>query len=194
MLAGSSSRFGKNKLLIQFGEKKLCEYILDLVYHFNFYDVLVVYNNDKIKSLAKERKFRCIYNAYAENGMGTSIKIGTENTDSSSDGYLFLSGDRPFLNSKHLYEIVEKHLENKDKIIVPFFNDRSSSPCLFPSIFKQDILLLGDNDVGKKVVKNNLGECVGVDFDDDIAALDIDTESDYQNALRYIIPNTTKSE
>lgn len=187
LLSGFSRRLGSDKLLLPFGENFLVEYTLDLVFKIHFHQVLVVYRNQKIKELAEDRGFSCVFNNDAHEGINASIRYGIRALDRQSEGCLFLSGDRPFLKKSHIEGLIQAFTHHKDKIIVPCFQGKHSSPCLFPRKFYKELESLKPGEQGKSIVFKNKESCVFVNFDDAFADFDIDTSEDvlkFQNFLK----------
>ena len=69
-------------------------------------------------------------------------------------------------------------LENKDKIVIPRSNNRTGNPVIFPYNKKEELLLLKNDEKGKKII-NNSSEIIYLEVDEELL-FDIDTKKDYE--------------
>ncbi|MGL4425189.1 MAG: NTP transferase domain-containing protein, partial [Cetobacterium sp.] len=101
--------------------------------------------------------------------------LGT--SEATSDGYLFIPGDMPFLKKDTLIKIIYKFQYN-NKIIVPFINEQKTAPVLFPSNYSDKLLQLKGDNGGKEILK--IETFIKCNFKNSNEFFDIDTKNDLE--------------
>ncbi|HSQ90338.1 molybdenum cofactor cytidylyltransferase [Romboutsia sp.] len=177
MASGLSSRMGENKLLLNYNNKPIIEYVFKAVKKSNFNEVIVVSQYNEIEKLSKEYKFKYIHNENANTGQSESIKLGTLNSK-KSDGYMFFVGDQPFIDIKHIETMIKTFNENKEYIIIPRYKNKSGNPVIFPYNKINELLNLKNDEKGKKVITKT-SKIKYVDVSENML-FDIDTKEDYK--------------
>ncbi|MGL5232489.1 MAG: selenium cofactor biosynthesis protein YqeC [Fusobacteriaceae bacterium] len=191
LLSGFSRRMGKDKLLILYEGKYLMEHLLKKLTNIHFYQKVLVTTPDKIKVLEDKKysDFIKIKNEEPQNGQSYSIKLGVESLNNSKlsnqdkKKYMFFTGDQPFLKEETILNLIKESLkvENFEKVVIPYIENNSFSPVIFPDKYKESLLIIKGDKGGKSVIK----------LEEDIAKLnctdlyefiDIDTQED----LKYL--------
>ncbi|MGL5379845.1 molybdenum cofactor cytidylyltransferase [Clostridium sp.] len=183
MASGLSKRMGTNKLLLEYKGKIIIDYTLKTLKDINFMEVIVVSQYDEVLDLAREYKFKAVKNNNAILGQSESIKLGIQNSK-TCDGYMFFVGDQPFINKKDIESIIDTFKKHKDYIVIPRFNLKNGNPVIFPYNKKEDLMLLRNDEKGKKIIKSST-KIKYVDVEEDML-FDIDTKEDYDKMMRYV--------
>jgi len=76
MASGLSSRMGENKLLLNYNNKPILEYVFKAVKKLNFNEVIVVSQYNEIKNLSKEYDFKYVNNE--KNNSNVDVKLKEE--------------------------------------------------------------------------------------------------------------------
>lgn len=183
MASGFSKRMGMNKLNLPLNGKKLYEYTLDLVSEIDFYEKIVVSNNDEILNYAKDKNIKRANNEQAEVGKSESIKIAL-NSLSKADGYMFFVCDQPYVSKKTVLELISEFEKNSDKIIYPVYGIKRGAPMIFPYSLKEDLLELEKDQGGVKLItdENSRSILIGRRREH----IDIDTIEDYEKEIKFI--------
>lgn len=177
MASGFSKRMGENKLLLDYKGISIIEHVFKEVSKSNFKEVTLVSQYKEVLKIGKEYNFKCIKNNNADIGQSESIKLGIKNS-SNCDGYMFFVGDQPKIRSEMINMLINKFEENKDKIVIPKSNNRTGNPVIFPYNKKEELLLLKNDEKGKKII-NNSSEIIYLEVDEELL-FDIDTKKDYE--------------
>lgn len=180
LASGYSRRMGENKLLLKYNNKYLIEYVLDAVISCSFHEILLIGRDENILTLAKSRGIKTVFNSKAHLGQSESIKLGIENSD-MVDGYMFFTGDQPFIDKYTIERLLEAFYKYKDRVIVPKVKERRGSPVIFPISFRDELLNLQGDQGGKVIINNNLDKVKFIGLENEKAFLDIDTKEDYKN-------------
>ncbi len=165
MASGFSKRFGKeDKLLSKINNRYIIEIVCENALRSNLEEIILVYRNDKINEIISNKKISKIKNNNAEKGMSESLKLGIRNSSKNLTGYLFLMGDQPLVNKDIINTLVNTFNKNNQKIILPVFNSKKSSPTIFPVKYKNELLEIKGDVGGRLLIKKYFKEIIEVDF------------------------------
>lgn len=183
MASGYSKRMGQNKLLLPFGHTTLLGRMLDILHASGVIRemILVARENDVIQA-GKARVDRVIKNETAEQGISQSIRLGTKKA--KEDFYLFMPGDQPLLEPRHIRQIGLLAMEGK--IVAPCANGVIRGPCLFSNVFKRELCELEGEEGGKKIIQRHAGVVIQTEISPSEALEDADTWDIYKKMLKKI--------
>lgn len=179
LAAGSSSRLGQPKQLIEFEGQTLIERITHTALSVSE-EVLVVLgaNIELIKprlSVFSDR-INIMENHLWKEGMGTSISLGVENLASKSDGILILLTDQPLISQVLLQSMMQVFAEKKFPIIACHYGNQMGVPILFDKSFFSELKNLKAEQGAKQFLKNYTEKTAYIEFKDGL--FDIDTPED----------------
>lgn len=177
MASGHSKRMGKNKLFLEFNNKKIFEYTLDLVKKVNFKEVILVSSYNEILKYGENLGFKGVKNLNSEIGKSSSIHLGV-NKVSENLPMMFFVCDQPLLSLDTVNKLIDAY--NKNNLITyPVINNRRGAPVIFPPEMKEELLSLKNDQGGMLLVKDKNRNEVPIENEEDL--VDIDTEEDYEN-------------
>lgn len=177
MASGHSKRMGKNKLFLEFNNKKIFEYTLDLVKEVDFKEVILVSSYDEILKYGENLGFKGVKNLNSEIGKSSSIHLGV-NEVSENLPMMFFVCDQPLLSLDTVNKLIDAY--NKNNLITyPVINNRRGAPVIFPPEMKEELLSLKNDQGGMLLVKDKNRNEVPIENEEDL--VDIDTEEDYEN-------------
>ncbi len=184
LAAGNSKRFGENKLLYKINNKRMFEYVVDLVFEIkknldlvekiiivskyneveeyiknNFLNEKILTEENELKEIKfdKEKIVKYIENKNSELGISSSLKLGLKESI-ENNFVLFIVGDQPYLK----YETVENFILgyfNQDKSLGSLaYKEKFGNPCIFSPEYKSELLSLEGDVGGKKIIKNHMNE------------------------------------
>jgi len=182
LAAGYSRRMGKNKLLLNYRGESLIEHTINIIEKCGFSEVILVGREEKVLQIGKKHGLVVVKNKNADKGISQSIKLGVMNTK-KSDGFMFFTGDQPFLDVDTIKKLTHKFTEDYDYIIVPCCEVRRGNPVIFPYNLKGDFLKLKGDIGGKIIINKNLDIVKFLEIDDSWQLFDVDTSENYE----YII-------
>ena len=151
MAAGSSSRFGSNKLLQEFDGKPLYRRALEAVPQDLFHRVHVVTGYAPIAERSQAMGFVTVWNDCPELGVSHTIRLGLDGL-TDCDGVLFMTADQPLLTGQTLCGLAETFAEDGG-IIAAAHNGKRGNPCLFPRALFSELLALEGDTGGARVIK-----------------------------------------
>lgn len=181
MASGMSRRMSKNKLLINLYNKPLIRWTIELAKSCDFEDVIVVYKDKEVKDIAENLQVKTIYNGRFKYGQSESIKLALSSLKKEYNGYIFFTGDQPFIK-KETIKILMKTFIKRGGIILPKVNGKNKSPVIFSREFKFELMNIEGDIGGRNVIKNNIKKVTPVYFNKSIEFFDIDTKEDLKMA------------
>lgn len=178
LASGESKRFGKkDKLIANINGKTIIENVCRNALESNLDEIILVYNNKKLNEIIDNKEIKKVYNDKPDLGMARSLKIGIKKSDLETEGYLFLLGDQPYIDSYIINTIIDKFNKNKSSIIVPRFREENSNPVLFSKKFRGELLKVVGDKGGRDLIIKHKDDLVKIDFES-YKNKDIDYEKD----------------
>lgn len=186
LAAGSSSRLGRPKQLVEFQNKSLLQHVIDTIDKFHFNPSLLVLgaNGDQIRESINLKNVTVLLNENWPEGIASSIRLGVSESmklNGSLDGILFLLSDQPFVNKKLIEELIEKHVNGDQPITACKYSGDVGVPVIFGKQFFSQLFELKGDVGAKKIITQNLDDVQRVVFKK--GSFDVDTEEDVHKLL-----------
>jgi molybdenum cofactor cytidylyltransferase len=187
LAAGSSSRLGKPKQLLEFEGSTLLNRVATIACQSKRYPVIVVLgaNADLIQENLSISGIDVVINDNWQDGMASSLRTGVLAMGKmypDVDGIMILVSDQPHLTNNHIVQLIDAQNKSGLPIAACSYAGIMGTPALFhKSIFPELMQLKGD--IGaKKIIESRKQDVVTVFFDKGV--VDIDTQADYENLLK----------
>ncbi|MCK4666181.1 nucleotidyltransferase family protein [Candidatus Dependentiae bacterium] len=166
--AGESSRMGSPKALLKIGETTFLEKIYKnlLICHFHEIIVLLGKDNDKIKLKFEKLLVKFIVNESYKQGQLSSIIKALDSVKEESEGIFLTLVDMPLVQSETMKILIEEWNSNKDKIIIPEYENRGGHPVIFPKKFFPELRAAPLEEGARFVVYNNKDKVIRVPVKD----------------------------
>jgi molybdenum cofactor cytidylyltransferase len=191
LAAGSSTRMGTAKQLLQLDGKYMLEHVIRNVVAQTFTKVMVVIGHkaDEIRKRISIPSSHCswIINNKYHLGQSTSFKAALEHMDSSFRSAMFFLGDQPFIKAETIKTVLEEG-RHKDKsmtnpfVIRPFYEHQPGHPVYWGNVKALDSSMLSGDEGGKRLL--DLVEKYYLNVNDPNILFDIDTPADFKKALK----------
>ena len=184
LAAGNSTRMGKAKQLLPYGNKTLLEHAITQAENSvgeRVFCVLGARSTRIQKSITEAIVF--IQNENWQDGLSSSIACGVENIQLMDfDSILVMLADQPKIDTAYLNLLIETSVKHTNKCVASDYGTKNGVPAVFPKdYFKELINLKGDR--GAKILLNATDETViALDAQDKLQ--DIDTPEDYARLLK----------
>jgi molybdenum cofactor cytidylyltransferase len=201
LAAGSSSRYGKTKQLLDYHGEPFIKAVTRSAINAGLYPVVVITGadainvNNSLKDFSNEIKI--IYNPNWQNGQSTSIRTGIDALDSyknhrsQKDGLInisdnpgsviFLLADQPQVTPAVLSCLVENHSHTLSPVIAPLVDGRRGNPVLFDKETFPDLRNL-EGDIGGRGIFSKYSPAY-IEWNDISLLHDVDDSSDYERLL-----------
>lgn len=184
LAAGASKRMGTNKLLLPFGGVTVIERVLKAAADSYLGEVILVYGSAAIKEAGDKYNVTAVNNAQPQLGQSLSVKLGVENASEYADGYMFLVGDQPYINTEMINKLIVSYISGDYKAAVPLYNGRRGNPVIFSGSLREQLLGLEGDSGGRVLLEGLSGEIAALDMGDELYGLDIDTREEYEMLLK----------
>ena len=187
LAAGASSRLGKPKQLLQYKGKTLLQHALQIGIATEMSPIITVLgaNSELVRQPVEHKNIHTVINKEWSEGMASSIRCGMQQLLTIApavEGVIIMVCDQPFVTSKLLTDLVEKHQLTGKPIIASSYTNNLGTPALFDTtIFALLNLLKGDSGA-KKMMQANPDWVESVDFP--LGEIDIDTKGDYDLLIK----------
>jgi len=194
LAAGSSSRLGKPKQLLQWHGSLLINHITNIIKSSKVDDLVVVlgYKRQAIEQ-ALDKTQKIYYNNEWQKGKSESIKLGLKSVSDEYDAVMYFTIDQPFISRQLIDCLIDKASKSISEIIATRSKNISTIPMLFKKTCFDQLNSLVGEEGGKKIISNPDLSIDYVEWEDARILIDIDTESGYHRALKADIDSYRKS-
>lgn len=180
LAAGSSSRLGRPKQLIEFQGKKLIQKAIEEAQKSKA-DALVVvlgWNSELIKSGFDSEKIPFVINENWEEGMASSMQAGLNflMENEQPDQVILILVDQPFVDANLLIRLILEKERTGKGIVACAYSETLGVPAIFDQKYFEELLMLKGTDGAKKVILRNKADVFEIEFP--LGAVDLDTEED----------------
>ncbi|MEY3564709.1 MAG: hypothetical protein RJA23_879 [Bacteroidota bacterium] len=188
LAAGSSSRLGRAKQLIEFQGKTLIQKAIDEA-NKSQADCLVVVlgaNADLIQTGFEPSSAAFIINSDWQQGMSSSMQAGLHflMAKEAIDQVQLMLCDQPFVDASLLDQLIIAKETSGKGIVAAAYSNTLGVPALFDKRYFVELLQLTGSEGAKKVIFKHQVEVHALDFP--LGAVDLDTEEDVSQFLsRY---------
>ena len=185
LASGFSRRMGQNKLLMKIKEETIIEKVINEIKKSKVEKIYIVTNNEEIKNIAYKSDIEVIENKEAIKGQSESIKLAVKEIKEKGD-FMFFCGDQPFIDFITINNLINEFKKNKNKIIVPIFENRKGNPVIFPENFRLDLLNIEGDVGGRYIIKSNKDKVLFFEVNKEIFLKDIDNNEEYKEIIKMI--------
>ena len=151
MASGHSRRFGSNKLLCEFGGKKLIERVLAATDGI-FSRRVVVTRYKEIADICRREGVDCILHNFPHRS--DTIKLGIREMEGTV-GCMFCPSDQPLLSRSSVLSLAERFVLQSEKIWRLGYRGEAGMPVVFPEKLYLELSAL-DEGGGSAVIKKHL--------------------------------------
>ena len=192
LAAGASTRMGKNKLALPWGDSTVLETTMTIASMGDFAYRLIVLGHESALWCSKwqywlendQLGWDVYFNPDYLQGQGTSVACLAKqlvlNYDyADAEAAMFFLGDEPLLKPETIYKLIEVWRNDKDRIVVPTYQGKRGNPVIFPRSTFNDMMLLNADEGPRAMINRNPGQTIFVPVEDRGIIVDLDTEDVY---------------
>jgi molybdenum cofactor cytidylyltransferase len=125
---------------------------------------------------------KAVVNDHWSEGMGSSIRVGFQALGPVDVGVIMLA-DQPSVTAEHLRALVERIGNGGCTIAATSYDGIAGPPCAFSRSEFPALLALAGDTGARALIRGGAGEVAMIEFPD--AALDVDTEADYEKLVQF---------
>lgn len=186
LAAGSSSRMGKPKQLLNYKGKTLLQTVIDEALKTDCSPVTVVLGANAEEILVKHQnnQLNFVINKDWETGMASGIVAGLSSVIEKNDkteSIIIAVADQVFIKMSTFNNLIEKHFKTGRNMIASGYAATVGTPVLFGKVYFDALLSLKGTEGAKKLLKQYPQDVETVVFEG--GEIDIDTETDYNNLI-----------
>jgi len=185
LAAGESTRMGKPKLLLPFGNKTIIESIIEKVIPSKVDRTLVVLGSgwEKIEPKIKRFPLKITVNPHFKKGMLSSVQWGFKTLPKKARAALVLLGDQPAVSTVVLDKIIDAYQATKKGIVLPVYKKERGHPVLIDLKYKGEVESLSHQVGLRGLVYSHPEDIMEVKVKTASILKDIDYLEDYQKEL-----------
>jgi CTP:molybdopterin cytidylyltransferase MocA len=186
LAAGGSSRFGRDKLLVDLGGKPMLERtVACYAKATKVGDVLVVVGPGQKQAwqwLAGLR-VHVVENPDPTKGMISTIRAGLQSAWAKDKDFLVTPADVPFVKPEIVDRIVVDFRSRTCKVLIPVYRGLGGHPGMYSASVQRDFFLHGERQGTREILLRHRDETVRLAVHDPDVCFDVDTESDAASAM-----------
>lgn len=176
MASGFGKRFGENKLMAQFKNKPLIDYIIGATENI-FEKRVVVTRYGNVEDFCKEKKIKTVTHNYEYKN--DTVKLGAEEI-SDMDGYMFCLADQPLLKHDTIMALVLSAKNEPEYIWRLSYGEKKGTPVLFPKEYFSELCALPENNGGNYIAERHSEKVKCLEAFDENELFDVDTREDLE--------------
>jgi len=180
LAAGSSTRMGQNKLLLELDGEALVRRAVRAAVEGGVDRVVVVVGHDEERVRAQLVGLPCavVVNPDHARGVGTSVHAGVRCASGEADAVVIMLADMPFVDAAMVSALVERYRATAAPLVVSHYGDVQAPPTLYDRSLFGELLSIDDERCAKQVVRRHQGGAQVVSWPPG-ALQDVDVPADY---------------
>jgi molybdenum cofactor cytidylyltransferase len=183
LAAGTSSRLGATKQLLEFDGKPLVQHAVDAASGAGLDEIIVVLGHDAAlveAALRLPSNGRVVLNPRYERGLSTSLAVGLQATDPASEAAVVLLADQPGVTAAHVLALTEGFRARRPRIGRLRFRNGPGPALLSREIWPEVMRLEGDTGARELMAEHpQWVDDIAIDED---TPVDLDTPENVRSA------------
>ncbi len=181
LAAGSSTRMGRNKLLLDLGGQTVVRRAVRAAIDAGVDRVVVVLGHEAERVRSELAGLDCdvVVNPDHAQGVGTSLHTGIARVATDADAIVVILADMPFVSGDMIGAVVKRYRESGARLVLSRYGEVQAPPTLYARELFAEVLAVPDERCGKQVVRRHQDEAVTVTWPE-AALRDIDVAADYE--------------
>ena len=183
LAAGDSSRMGRPKALLPFGNGSFLTHIIGTLRAAGVEEIMVTVGRhaaDILKNTS-DRSVRFVVNTQPELGQISSLQLALRELDPTCAGCLVWPVDQPAVPSSLVQALLRTFRESDAAIVMPAFEGRPGHPAIFPRDLIRDLLEWPAGQSPKELIGRHRDRMLLVATRERGVVTDVDTPEDYRN-------------
>src|ERR1035437_1691937 len=185
LAAGSSSRYGKPKQLLQLDGKSLLRRSAEIALASGCEPVIAVLGASaaELANEISDIPVAVVINENWQQGMSSSLKLGllqiVRQVPDASAAVIMLC-DQVRINTATIQRLINTYKESRKPIVAAYYSDTFGVPALFAAEMFDELMMLEGDAGAKSVITKHLRKSVAT-IDAPEAAFDLDTIEQYES-------------
>ncbi len=186
LAAGRSSRMGRFKPLLPWGQRTVIEQVTATLLAASLAQVLVVsgHEHEALAAALRPYPVRVVYNPdFAQGEMISSIQVGLRAVQPESEGALLAVGDQPRIQIETATAVLDAWRRTPQRIVIPSYQMRRGHPICLPRRVWPAILALSWQESLRSLWQRLAAQIEYVAVASPTILSDMDTPADYQREV-----------
>ena len=188
LAAGSSSRMGRNKLLLTLDEEPMVRRTVRAALEAGLEPVVVVLGHEpeRVKEAIAGLGCRTVVNPDHAQGVRVSLHAGIRELPAEARAAVVILADMPFVTAAMIRSLVDRYREGAAPLVSSQYGEVNAPPTLYDRSLFPELLAMTGEGCGKQVVRRHLHEAVIVDWPE-AALADVDVPEDYERIRTQLV-------
>lgn len=184
LAAGSSTRMGRNKLLLDVGGETLVRRAVRLAGEADLDPVILVTGRfrEAVEREIEDLDCTPVFNPDHETGIQTSVACGVAAVPAACGAAIVMLSDMPFVTARMVRKLVERYAETDAPLVVSRYGDVNAPPILYDRSLFGEIARMRAG-CGREVVRRHHERAALVEWPAD-RLRDLDRTDDYESVRR----------
>jgi len=179
LAAGASRRMGVDKLSLPWGDGTVLDAALRPFLELDeIGEVVVVVRGGAAPAFRKGRA-AVLINEGAEEGMGSSLRVGIAGASPETEVFILALGDMPALGSELVAKLLTAWRSSGKGILVPTFEGRRGHPVVLSGRYREALMASGKDMGARALIAENESDTVLCEIEDAAVVADLDTPEGY---------------
>jgi molybdenum cofactor cytidylyltransferase len=181
LAAGSSTRMGRNKLLLDMGGETMVRRVVRGAAGAGVDQVLVVLGHEEPLVRAEVAGLPCtiVVNPDHAQGAATSVRTAVGHVAVTADAIVVVLADMPLVTADMIATVVAHYRETAAPLVVSYYGAVQAPPTLYARALFEELLALSGERGAKEVVRRHQHEAAVVSWPES-ALRDVDVPADYE--------------
>lgn len=183
LAAGESTRMGKPKPLLHFGDRTFLEQIIAVLNaaHLDWITVVLGARAEAIVEAVDLSDAGVVINKDYRNGQLSSLVAGLDNTSAETEAILLCLVDSPFITVDVVERVIATFRETRAPIVIPTCAGKRGHPSLFARPVFGQLRDAPLEEGARYVVRANQDKIVEVEIGEEAVIVGINTPEDYRS-------------
>lgn len=181
LAAGSSTRMGRNKLLLDLEHEPLVHRAVRAAGEAGLEPLVVVLGHEaeRVREAIRGLPCRLVVNEEHARGVRLSLQKGLREVPPETPAAVVILADMPFVTAAMIRALVERYRDGGRLLVVSQYGEVNAPPTLYDRSLFPELLTMTGEGCGKQVVRRHLPEATVVDWPE-AALSDVDVPEDYE--------------
>jgi molybdenum cofactor cytidylyltransferase len=187
LAAGSSSRLGRPKQLLELEGRPLLQHTIDCVEQAGLADVVLVlgHRHEDIRAaVTLPIQWRVVINPNYLQGQSTSLRVGLEAASAQAQAALLVLGDQPAISPVALRAVVDAYQGPTTPVVQAIYRGTPGHPVLFDRGVWADLVAIEGDRGARDLLRQHPDWLTRVKLDQDLPP-DLDTWEDYERLVGH---------
>lgn len=181
LAAGQSSRMGRNKLLLPWGNSTVLEQALANVTASGVSGMVTVVGHERESTEPLAKKYGpTTHNQDYANGMLSSVQAAVRALPPAVEAALVVLGDQPLVGPDILDTLLAVYAANPHGLVAPTFQGRRGNPVIIDRRHFAELLALPPHEAPRTLLQRYPDDLLLVDVKSDAVLHDLDQPEDYE--------------